>query len=108
MLRPLLEVLERGFYLPDPVVAPPCVRGQLVALSTALLEMLPSFSVIGDNVHGVEAVTVNLSLAVMCEMWCGTDGYGRRREFSSRRAASASSTVGWPSRSSTSCGATRP
>ena len=69
MLRPLLEVLERGFYLPDPVVAPPCVRGQLVALSTALLEMLPSFSVIGDNVHGDEAVTVNLSLAVMCEMW---------------------------------------
>lgn len=69
----MLEVLERGFYLPDPIVPPPAVRPQLVDLSTALLDTLPILYRIGDNKYGAEAVGVNLSLAMLCQMWCGSD-----------------------------------
>ena len=68
----MLEVLELGFYLPDPIVPPSSVRPHFADLSKALLDTLPMLYVIGDNEYGAEAVGVNLSLAMLCEMWCGS------------------------------------
>ena len=69
----MLEVLECGFYLRDPVVPPQSIRPQLVDLSNALIDTLPLLYDIGDNAHGTEAVGVHLSLAMLCQMWCGPD-----------------------------------